>query len=136
MIRDIVTDEEILSVRATKATRDDMQIAQDLIDTYQEHTDECVGLAANMIGETKRIIVLDNMGETLVMFNPAITDKKQPFITEESCLSIPGNRKVTRYKRIKVRYQDMDFKEQVKTFRDWPAQIIQHEVDHCNGILV
>ena len=99
-------------------------------------SDGCVGMAANMIGVNKRIIAFDNQGEYMVMFNPEIIRKSQPYQTEEGCLSLTGTRSVMRWKSIKVRWQNEKFQERLKTFTDWTAQIIQHEIDHCEGIII
>ena len=115
----------------------DLQTAQDLLDTLTAHKDGCVGMAANMIGVKKRIICFDNEGVYMTMFNPEIVKCSEPYETEEGCLSLLGGpRKTKRYKKIKVQYQTADFKVRTKTFEGWTAQIIQHEIDHCNGILI
>lgn len=136
MIKPIVTDVFFLSQKSEPATKDDLYIAQDLLDTLQANADGCVGLAANMIGEKKCIIAFDNNGEYMVMFNPVIIKSSGSYVTEEGCLSLVGKRPTKRYKSIKVRYQTSSFQERVKIFTDWTAQIIQHEVDHCNGIII
>ena len=136
MVRDIVKDEVFLAIKSTDATPEDAEVAQDLLDTFAEHADECVGLAANMIGVSKRIIVFDNKGKTELMYNPTIVAAASPFRTQEGCLSLEGTREVKRFNRIRVKFQDADFKEQTKAYREWTAQIIQHEIDHCNGIVV
>ena len=130
-------DPLFLAKKSEKATEEDMQTAQDLLDTLIAHEDGCVGMAANMIGQLKRIIAFDNDGEYMVMFNPEIIKKSDPYETEEGCLSLLGGpRKTKRYKTIKVRYQNEKFQTRIKTFKGFPAQIIQHEVDHCDGILI
>lgn len=106
------------------------------METLEAHKDGCVGLAANMIGVNKRIIAFDNQGTYMVMFNPEILQKSDPYETEEGCLSLSGLRKTKRFKRIKVRYQNQQFQARFKTFTGWTAQIIQHEIDHCEGILI
>ena len=136
MVRDIMTNETFLALKCADATAEDDEVVQDLLDTFDAHRDECVGLAANMIGVSKRIIVLDNNGKTLVMLNPTIVSMAAPYKTQEGCLSLEGMREVKRFKRIRVKFQDREMNEQVKAYRDWTAQIIQHEVDHCNGIVV
>ena len=136
MVREIVKDPIFLSMKSVAATKEDLPIAQDLLDTLAAHREGCVGMAANMIGELKRIIVFDNDGTDMVMFNPEIIKCSEPYSAEEGCLSLPGVRKTKRYRSIKVRYQNANFAVRLKTFIDWPAQIIQHEIDHCNGILI
>ena len=136
MVRKIMRDTFFLSRKSTPATPDDLPIAQDLLDTLAAHRDGCVGMAANMIGVSKRIIVFDNNGTDMVMFNPEIIKQSGPYEAEEGCLSLSGVRKTKRWKSIKVQYQNEKFQTRLKTFTDWPAQIIQHEIDHCNGILI
>ena len=130
-------DPIFLGLKSETATKDDIQTAHDLLDTLKAHKDGCVGMAANMIGVRKRIIAFDNDGEYMVMFNPEIIKKSDAYETEEGCLSLLGGpRKCRRYKSIKVRWLTEDFKPRIKTFTGFPAQIIQHEIDHCNGILI
>ena len=136
MIREIVRDETFLCQPSTPATAEDLPVAQDLLDTLAANADRCVGLAANMIGVSKRIIVADDAGTYLVLFNPEIMKASEPFQAEEACLSLEGTRSVKRYKSIKVRYQNREFQVRVKTFKGWIAQIIQHEIDHCNGSII
>lgn len=136
MIRTIVTDETFLSKPSESATAEDLPVAQDLLDTLAANKERCVGMAANMIGVAKRIIAVDDEGSYLCLFNPEILKHSEPFETEESCLSLQGTRKTKRYKSIKVRYQNDRFQERIKTFKGWTAQIIQHEIDHCNGIII
>ena len=136
MIRDIMRDETFLSQKAEPATSDDLSVAQDLLDTLTAHKAGCVGMAANMIGVRKRIIVFDNEGKYMVMFNPEIIKKSDPYEAEEGCLSLAGTRKAKRWKSIKVQYQNEKFQTRFKTFTGWTAQIIQHEIDHCEGILI
>lgn len=136
MIRDICKDEMFLAQKAEPATSDDMQVAADLLETLQHHKDGCVGMAANMIGVNKRIIAFDNEGTYMVMFNPEIIKKAEPYDAEEGCLSLIGTRPAKRWKSIKVRWQNEKFQERVKTFTGWTAQIIQHEIDHCEGIII
>ena len=136
MIREIMHDETFLAQRAEPATTEDLPIAQDLLDTLAAHKDGCVGMAANMIGVNKRIIVFDNEGDYMVMFNPEIIKKPGPYQAEEGCLSLSDIRKAKRWKSIKVQYQNEKFQTRFKTFTGWTAQIIQHEIDHCEGILI
>ena len=136
MIRQIMHDPVFLAQKSQPATKEDLEIARDLLETLEAHKDGCVGMAANMIGVAKRIIAFDNEGRYMVMFNPEIVKSAQPYETEEGCLSLPGIRKTKRYRSIKVRYQNEDFSVRLKTFTGWTAQIIQHEIDHCNGILI
>ena len=137
MVRELVHDPILLSRRSAPATKEDLQIAQDLLDTLCFHRERCVGMAANMIGQQKRIIVFDNEGTPMLMLNPEILKGSEPYETEEGCLSLLGGpRGTTRFGKIKVRYQTPDFQTRLKTFTGWTAQIIQHEVDHCNGVLI
>lgn len=136
MIREIMRDEAFLSPKAEPATLEDLPVAQDLLDTLTAHKDGCVGMAANMIGVNKRIIVFDNEGTYMVMFNPEIVKKSGPYEAEEGCLSLTGTRKAKRWQSIKVQYQNEQFQIRFKTFTGWTAQIIQHEIDHCEGILI
>ena len=136
MIRDICKDEAFLAQKAERATQDDIQIAADLLETLEHHKDGCVDMAANMIGVNKRIIAFDNEGTYMVMFNPEIIKKSGPYDTEEGCLSLTGIRPAKRWKTIKVRWQNQKLQERFKTFSGWTAQIIQHEIDHCEGVLI
>lgn len=136
MIRELCKDPIFLSRRAEPAALEDLEVAGDLLDTLKAHKDGCVGMAANMIGVCKAIIAFENQGGYMVMFNPEILKKSQPYETEEGCLSLPGSRKTTRYQVIKVRWQNEKFQERIKTFSGFTAQIIQHEIDHCQGILI
>ena len=136
MIRDICKDEAFLARPAEPATADDLGTARDLLDTLVAHKAGCVGMAANMIGVNKRIIAFDNTGTYLVMFNPVIVRCSGPYEAEEGCLSLTGTRKTKRFHSIKVRYQNEKFQTRFKTFTGWTAQIIQHEIDHCNGIII
>ncbi len=136
MIREIMRDEAFLSQKAEPATLEDLPIAQDLLDTLTAHKDSCVGMAANMIGVCKRIIISDNEGKYIVMFNLEIIKKSSPYEAEEGCLSLTGIRKTKRWQSIKVQYQNEQFQTRFKTFTGWTAQIIQHEIDHCEGILI
>jgi len=136
MVREIVHDPMFLQRKSEDATQADLQTAQDLLDTLRANFDRCVGMAANMIGVAKRIIAINDNGKYLVMFNPEIISKFGEFETEEGCLSLEGVRKTKRWQSIKVQYQTMDGKPRIKTFTGWTAQIIQHEIDHCDGILI
>ncbi len=136
MIQEICKDERFLAQKAEPATPDDLPVAQDLIDTLTAHKDGCVGMAANMIGVNKRIIIFDNEGAYQVMFNPVIVKQSGPYQTEEGCLSLTGRRPTKRWKSIKVQWQNETFQTRLKTFTGWTAEIIQHEIDHCDGILI
>ena len=136
MIQPIMKDPIFLSQKSVPATLDDLQIAQDLLETLEAHKEGCVGMAANMIGINKRIIAFDCDGKYMIMFNPEIIKSSEPYETEEGCLSLNGARRTKRYHSIKVRYQTENFDVRLKTFKGWTAQIIQHEIDHCNGILI
>ena len=137
MIKELIHDPILLSMKSEAATIEDLQVAQDLLDTLIAHKDGCVGMAANMIGVRKRIIAFDNGGTYMVMFNPEIIKKSGLYETEEGCLSLLGGpRKCKRYRTIKVQWQTADFQTRIKTFTGFTAQIIQHEVDHCDGILI
>ena len=136
MIREICKDETFLAQRAEAAPADDLNTAQDLLDTLIAHKDGCVGMAANMIGVNKRIIAFENDGEYMLMFNPAIVKKSGPYDTEEGCLSLTGTRKAKRFQTVKVQWQNEKFQTRLKTFTGWTAEIIQHEIDHCEGIVI
>ena len=137
MIKEIKHDPIFLSGKSQAATAEDLQVAEDLLDTLTAHKDKCVGMAANMIGVRKAIIVFDNDGEYMTMFNPEIIKTVGLYETEEGCLSLIGEpRKCKRYKTIKVKWQTKDFETRIKTFSGFSAQIIQHEVDHLSGILI
>ena len=137
MVRELIHDPILLARKSAPAGREDLQTAQDLLDTLTAHRETCVGMAANMIGVCKRIIAFDNDGSYMVMLNPEIVRQSGPYDTEESCLSLLGGpRKTVRYQNIKVRYQTTDLQTRLKTFEGWTAQIIQHEIDHCNGVLI
>ena len=137
MIKELVHDPLFLALESEVATKDDLHIATDLLETLIAHRDSCVGMAANMIGERKRIIAIDNDGEYMVMINPVILKKDGRYKTQESCLSLLGGpRDTVRYKSIEVQWQTTDFKIKIRTFKDFTAQIIQHEIDHCNGVLI
>ena len=137
MVKEIVHDPILLGLESKAATNEDLQVAKDLLDTLIANKDACVGMAANMIGELKRIIVFDNEGAYMTMFNPEVIKASDPYEAEEGCLSLLGGpRPCKRYQTIKVRWQNEQFQTRIKTFTGWPAQIIQHEVDHCNGVLI
>lgn len=136
MIRPIVTSPMMLRMPSVDATPEDAATGQDLLDTLAAHTHECVGMAANMIGVRKRIIVVQDGPRARLMYNPIVLERANEYETEEGCLSLPGTRPATRYRRIKVSYLDESFQPVTKTFTGYTAQIIQHEVDHCNGILI
>ena len=137
MIKEVIHDPILLAKKSEKATIKDLQVAQDLLDTLVADVDGCVGMAANMIGVHKCIICFDNNGTYMTMFNPEIIKKSELYETEEGCLSLlSGPRKCKRYKTIKVQFQTLEMKTHTKNFTGWTAQIIQHEVDHCNGILI
>ena len=136
MIQPVMHDPIFLAQKSVPATVDDLPVAQDLLDTLIAHKDGCVGMAANMIGVLKRIIAFEDEGTYTVLFNPEIVKCAQPYEAEEGCLSLPGVRKAKRYKSIKVQYQNSQFQTRFKTYTGWTAQIIQHEIDHCNGILI
>ena len=137
MVKDLIHDPILLARKSENATKEDLQIAQDLLDTLVAHKDGCVGMAANMIGACKRIIAFDNDGAYMVMFNPEIIKKSGPYDAEEGCLSLLGGpRKCKRYQTVKVQWQTAEFQYRIKTFNGFSAQIIQHEVDHCDGVLI
>ncbi|MBQ3215817.1 MAG: peptide deformylase [Oscillospiraceae bacterium] len=137
MVKELVHDPILLAKKSEPATGADLQVVQDLKDTLQAHRETCVGMAANMIGVCKRIIVFDDGGRCAVMLNPEIVKQSEPYDTEESCLSLLGGpRKTKRYRKIKVRYQTPELQIRLKTYEGWTAQIIQHEIDHCNGVLI
>ncbi|MFI3615024.1 peptide deformylase [Streptococcus uberis] len=136
MIRDIVKDPLFLQQKSVLATKEDIKIGTDLLDTLAYHRENCLGMAANMIGESKRIIIISMGFVDLVMFNPMIINKKDPFHAEESCLSLSGSRKTTRYKEIKVDYLDHHWMKKSLTLTGLPAQVCQHELDHLEGILI
>ena len=136
MIREICRDETFLAQKAAPATADDLATAQDLLDTLTAHKDGCVGMAANMIGVCKRIIAFDNEGTYMVMFNPVIVRQSGPYEAQEGCLSLTGVRKTKRFQTVKVQWQNEQFQTRLKTFTGWTAEIIQHEIDHCEGVLI
>ena len=137
MVREVVHDPIRLGAKSVPATKEDLPVAQDLLDTLIAHKEGCVGMAANMIGVQKRIIVFDNEGTYVTMFNPEILKASGEYEAQEGCLSLLGGpRPCKRYQTIKVRWQNEQFQSRIKTFSGWTAQIIQHEIDHCNGILI
>ena len=137
MVRELVHDPIFLGQQSELATVEDLDTAQDLMETLLAHSEECVGMAANMIGVKKRIICFYNDGEYMTMFNPVILSKSDAYETEEGCLSLLGGvRKTKRYKKIRVEYNTLDLKKKTKVFTGFTAQIIQHEIDHCNGVLI
>ena len=137
MIKEIMHDPIFLALKSEPATAEDLQVARDLLDTLAANKEACVGIAANMIGVRKRIIVFDHEGAYMTMFNPEIVKMAESYDTQEGCLSLLGGpRCCKRYKTIKVQWQNEKFQTRVKTFTGWSAQIIQHEIDHCNGILI
>ena len=136
MVREIMRDVIFLAQKSIPATPDDLPVAQDLLETLIAHKEGCVGMAANMIGVNKRIIAFDNDGKYMVMFNPEIIKHSESYEAEEGCLSLTGTRKTKRWQSIKVQYQNEQFQTRYKTFTGWTAQIIQHEIDHCEGIII
>lgn len=137
MVRELVHDPIFLAQKSEPASKEDIQVARDLLDTLAAYRKTCVGMAANMIGVSKRVIAFDNEGTSMVMLNPEIIKGTGEYETQESCLSLLGGpRKTKRYQKIKVQYQTVDFQIRLKTFTGWTAQIIQHEIDHCNGVLI
>ena len=137
MVKELVHDPLLLARKSVPADASDLDTARDLMDTLMAHREGCVGMAANMIGVCKRIIVFDNEGTPMIMFNPEILKAEGEYDTEEGCLSLLGGpRKTKRDRKIKVRYQNAEMQTRLKSFTGWTAQIIQHEIDHCNGILI
>ena len=136
MVHEICKDVILLSRKAEPATAEDLPIAKDLLDTLIHHKDGCVGMAANMIGVNKRIIAFYNAGSYMLMFNPEILRKTDPYNAEEGCLSLIGTRPARRWKTIRVRWQNEKFQQRIQVFTGWTAQIIQHEIDHCEGIII
>ncbi len=137
MVKKLIHDPDFLAIKAETVTKNDVETGHDLLETLIAHRDSCVGMAANMIGQAKRIIAIDNDGEYMVMYNPVILKKDGSYKTKESCLSLLGGpRETIRYKSVKVQWQDENFKIKIKTFKGFTAQIIQHEIDHCDGVLI
>lgn len=136
MVREIMCDTAFLAQKAEIATQSDEGTAVDLLDTLKFHRDGCVGMAANMIGVCKRIIAIEDQGKYTVMYNPEILRQNDPYEAEEACLSLTGTRKTRRYRSIKLKYQNEKFQTRIKNFSGFTAQIIQHEIDHCNGIII
>lgn len=137
MVKELVHDPLLLARKSQPASREDMQVVQDLMDTFAAHRETCVGMAANMIGEFRNIIIFDNEDAPLVMLNPEIIRQEGPYTTKERCLSLLGGpRETVRYQKIKVRYETTEFQVRLKTFTGWTAEIIQHEIDHCRGVLI
>ena len=136
MVREICKDEVFLAQKAEPAAADDLSTAQDLLETLIAHKDGCVGMAANMIGVNKRIIAFENDGCYMVMFNPIIVRQSGAYEAEEGCLSLEGTRKTKRFQTIKVQWQNEKLQTRLKTFTGWAAEIIQHEIDHCEGIII
>ena len=136
MIKELMHDPIFLAGKSEIATKEDLPVAQDLLDTLMAHKETCVGMAANMIGVNKRIIAFDNEGEYMVMLNPMIVKQSGVYEAEEGCLSLTGTRKVRRFKSIKVQWQNEKLQPRIKTFTGWTAEIIQHEIDHCEGVLI
>ena len=136
MVRPLMTDVVFLAQKALSADAGDAAVADDLLDTLKAHEDGCVGMAANMIGVNKRIIAFENDGKYEVMFNPVIVKQSGAYEAEEGCLSLTGRRKVRRFRTVKVQWQNEKFQLRLKTFTGWTAEIIQHELDHCDGILI
>lgn len=137
MIKEIIKDDLLLSRKSTDASKEDVFVVTDLLDTIKAHKEQCVGMAANMIGVYKRIIVIYDNEQYLAMINPVIIKTSGRYYScQEGCLCRSGQKETKRYEKIKVAYYDMHFKKKIKTFSQYPAQIIQHEIDHCNGILI
>ena len=136
MVREIVRDPMFLQRKSVDASMADMLVAIDLLDTLKANFEGCVGMAANMIGVNKRIIAFENDGEYMLIFNPVIVKKSGPYDTEEGCLSLTGTRKAKRFQTVKVQWQNEKFQTRLKTFTGWTAEIIQHEIDHCEGIVI
>ena len=136
MVRERCKDEAFLAQKPEPATADDLGVAQDLLDTLAAHRDGCVGMAANMFGVNKRIIAVDGDGAYLLMLNPVILKQSGAYEAEEGCLSLAGTRKTKRYRSIKVQWQNEKLQTRIRTFTGWTAEIIQHEIDHCEGVLI
>ena len=136
MVRPLMTDTVFLAQKAQPADAGDVAVADDLLDTLKAHEDGCVGMAANMIGVRRRIIIFDDNGMPTVMLNPVILRRTEPYTAEEGCLSLTGKRTAKRWRSIKVQWQNERLQTRVRTFTGWTAQIIQHEIDHCDGVLI
>lgn len=136
MIKPIIKDEQLLNKKAQLATAADCYLAADLADTLKAYQDECVGMAANMIGVNKAVIIASLGPVNIVMFNPQIVAKSQPYNTMEGCLSLTGKRPAKRFKQITVKFRNQQWQEQTLTLRDFAAEIVQHELDHCQGIII
>ena len=137
MVRELMHDPLFLGRKSRTATKEDLPIGQDLLETLLAHRESCVGMAGNMIGQTVAVIAFFDGDKPMVMYNPEILKAEGEYRTEEGCLSLLGGpRPCTRYQKIKVRWDNEQFQKRVKTYTDWTAQIIQHEVDHCNGVLI
>ena len=136
MVKPIIKDIFFLSQKAEPATKDDLTLGKDLMDTLAVHREECVGMAANMIGVKKNAIIVSMGFADVVMFNPVLLHKDTPYETEEGCLSLEGSRKTRRHEHIEVEFYDMSWKKQRQKFNGWTAQIIQHELDHTQGIII
>lgn len=137
MVKELVHDPILLARKSQQATKEDLETARDLLDTLKAHRETCVGMAANMIGVYKNIIAFDDEGDYMVMLNPVIVKGTGEYEVMEGCVSLLGGpRKARRFQKIKVQYQMLDFSVRLKTFTGWTAQIIQHEIDHCNGVLI
>lgn len=136
MVRPIVKDPIFLAQKSAPASAEDLSVGEDLLDTLAAHSDGCVGMAANMIGVLKCVIAVNVEGKNQLFFNPEILKMTGPYETQEGCLSLSGTRKTRRYQTIRLQYENEAFQKRIKTFSGWSAQIIQHEIDHCNGILI
>ena len=136
MVRNIIRGKQIFARKAKPATETDKQVVTDLIDTLRANQERCVGMAANMIGVNKRIIAFENGGKYMIMLNPVIIKKLDPYEAEEGCLSLVGTRRTERWRSIRVQWQNEKFQTRVKTFTSFTAEIIQHEIDHCEGIII
>lgn len=136
MIQPIVKDPIFLAQTSQPATAEDLSVGRDLADTLMAHTERCAGMAANMIGVLKRIIVFEENGAPVVLYNPRVVKKSDPYRAAEGCLCLEGLREAKRWRSIKVQYQNEDFQVRYKTYTGWTAQIIQHEIDHCDGVLI
>lgn len=136
MIRDIMKDTLFLQIPSQPATVEDVSVGEDLLETLQAHKEGCVGMAANMIGVSKRVIAFVGEKDYEVLYNPKIVSQSQPYQTEEGCLSLEGVRPTKRFGKIKVEFQNESFQTRFRTYTGWVAQIVQHEIDHCDGIII